>query len=69
MIGGNVKAVVQTRKQTKNALGESEITYITKKTIKGFLDYSSGQTKYESYQTPAEDTTHIFICDYQARIS
>lgn len=66
MVGGNITATLQTRKKTKNDLGETAITYQTGKRIKGWLDYSSGQTKYETYQTPAEETTHVFVCNYQA---
>lgn len=65
MIGGNITATAQVRQNTKNALGESVISYVSKKKLKGWLDYSNGQTKYETFQTPAEETTHVFICDFQ----
>ena len=67
MIGGNVDAIIQVETSSKNAFGEVEKTYETLTTIKGFLDYASGDGSYKSnFKGELEETTHIFICDYES---
>lgn len=67
-IGGNITASIQSRETNKNELGEDVVFYKTTKKIKGWLDYSSGQTKYETYKAPVEDSTHVFITDYKKQL-
>ena len=31
----------------------------------GFLDYSGGDSKRQSYDTKLQESTHVFICDYE----
>ena len=64
MINGNVTAQLQKRQTIKTDIGEDRISYITKKKIKGWLDYRSGEKTYEAYQSQIAETTHIFIADY-----
>lgn len=64
MIGGNVTAEFQTKTVTVNAIGEQEESWSTVKTIRGFLDLISGDSKYETYNAKIQESTHIFICDY-----
>ena len=67
MIGGNVEAIIQVEKSSKNAFGEKEYSYENLTTIKGFLDYASGDGSYKSnFKGELEETTHIFICDYDS---
>ena len=67
MIGGNVEAIIQVETSSKNAFGEVEKTYENLTTIKGFLDYASGDGSYKSnFKGELEETTHIFICDYDS---
>ena len=33
--------------------------------LKGFLDLSSGDSKYTTYDAKIQESTHIFICDYR----
>lgn len=33
--------------------------------IKGWLDLNSGDTKYSTYNSAIEESTHTFLCDYQ----
>lgn len=64
MIGGNIKAELQTKTITVNSIGEQEEKWSTVKTLKGYLDLISGDSKYENYNTKLQESTHVFICDY-----
>lgn len=64
MIGGNVTAEVQTKEITVNSIGEQEEKWSTVKILRGFLDLISGDSKYETYNTKIQESTHVFICDY-----
>ena len=64
-IGGNIHAIVQIKETKRNDLGEIVSTFKYLKTIKGFLDYMSGESSLGVYNVKLEDTTHIFICDYE----
>ena len=67
MIGGNVEAIIQIEKSSKNAFGEKEYTYENLTTIKGFLDFSGGDGSYKNnFKGELEETTHIFVCDYDS---
>ena len=30
----------------------------------GFLDYSSGDSKYQVFSAKVQESTHVFVCDY-----
>ena len=64
MIGGNVTAELQTKTIVTNSIGEQEEKWTTLNTLKGYLDLISGDSKYESYNTKLQESTHVFICDY-----
>ena len=67
MIGGNVDAIIQVETSSKNAFGEKETTYKDLTTVKGFLDYTGGDGSYKNnFKGELEETTHIFICDYDS---
>ena len=67
MIGGNVDAIIQVETSSKNAFGEKENTYKDLTTVKGFLDYVGGDGSYKNnFKGELEETTHIFICDYDS---
>ena len=65
MIGGNVTAVIQTKTSSKNAFGEKINVWTNLQLLKGYLDFTGGDGSYKSnYRGSIEETTHIFICDY-----
>ena len=65
MIGGNVTAVLQAKTSSKNAFGEKVETWSDLQLLRGFLDYAGGDGSYRSnYRGSVEETTHLFICDY-----
>ena len=63
-IGGNITATIQTFTTAKNEIGESVQTWVNKQTIKGWLDLSSGDSKYTSFNAKIQESTHVFIADY-----
>ncbi len=64
-IGGNIKALIQAKETKRNDLGETIATFKDLKTIKGYLDYMTGENNTGSFNAKIEDSTHIFICDYE----
>lgn len=64
-IGGNTKAVIQVRTENgRNAIGESVLAWTDVQTIKGWLDLSSGDSRYNTYNAKIQESTHVFIADY-----
>lgn len=66
MIGGNTTAEIQTSITEKNEIGEAVKVWQTVDTIKGFLDLSSGDSKYTTYDAKIQESTHVFLADWKA---
>ena len=65
MIGGNITAELQIKlSEGKNAIGEAVAEFETVNTLLGFVDYTAGEAKYQTYDAKIAETTHMFICDY-----
>lgn len=65
MIGGNLQAVIQVSTgSTMNVIGESVPSWMDAQTIRGWLDLSSGQAGYNTYNAKIQESTHIFVADY-----
>ena len=66
MIGGNTLALFQVKDGGKtNAIGEREHNWVDVASSKGWLDLSGGESKYTTYNAKIQESTHIFLCDYQ----
>lgn len=63
-IGGNIKAMIQVCTSAKNDIGEHVQTWTDVQNIKGWLDLSSGESRYTTYNAKIQESTHIFIADY-----
>lgn len=63
-IGGNIKAIIQVCTTAKNDIGEHVQTWADVQTIKGWLDMSSGEARYSTYNAKIQESTHFFIADY-----
>lgn len=64
MIGGNINATMQQKSEsTYNAVGERVHTWVTVHQLHGWLDLSSGDSRYTN-NAKLQESTHIFICDY-----
>lgn len=67
MVGGNLEAIVQLKYSTENDIGENQSTWMSLTTIKGWLDLSSG-TSTRSHKTKTEESSHVFISDYDSTV-
>ena len=63
-IGGNTKAILQVSTGNRNEIGETVPTWVDVQTIKGWLDLSSGDSRYNTYYAKVQESTHVFIADY-----
>ena len=63
-INGNIIAYLQRSVTMENEIGEAVRQWETVKTIKGYLDMKSEGTDTGSFNVRAEQSTHIFICQY-----
>ena len=70
MIGGNTTATIQTKTSSKNEYGALTENWKDFTTVKGFLDFTGGDGSYKSnFKGKLEETTHIFICDYNEAVA
>ena len=65
MIGGNTTAQIQISTSEKNEIGEMVRSWETADAITGFLDLSSGDSKYTSYNAKIQESTHVFVADWK----
>jgi len=63
MIGGNTIAQLQISTTTKNEIGESVKEWKTIHNIAGFLDLSSGDSTYTTFNAKIQESTHVFVSD------
>lgn len=63
-IGGNITATIQVKAVTKNEIGEQVEKWPDVQSIKGWLDLTTGDSKYSTYNAKIQESTHIFIADY-----
>lgn len=66
-IGGNATAIVQVVTGVeKNAIGEQVEQWEDVQSLKGWLDLSTGDSRYTSYAAKVQESTHVFVADYVA---
>lgn len=64
-IGGNVYALLQVKDTDEvNAISERVSVWQDCTTILGWLDLSSGDSKYTNFNAKVQESTHIFLCDF-----
>lgn len=64
-IGGNIACKLKSKQgYTTNSIGEKVPVEADYMTLTGFLDLSSGDSKYVNYNAKLQESTHMFICDY-----
>ena len=64
MIGGNVKAKLQTKTTVKNDIGENIATWIDYKTLTGFIDFMNDTGGRTNFNSKIIESTHVFVCDF-----
>lgn len=63
-IGGNTTATIQISTTARNAIGEQVKTWQNVQTLHGWLDLSSGDSRYSTYNAKIQESSHVFVCDY-----
>lgn len=63
-IGGNITAEIQVCSTAKNVIGESVESWTTIQSLKGWLDFTGGDSKRLTYNAKVQESTHIFVADY-----
>lgn len=64
MIGGNTESIIQVNTSVRNEIGETVKVWHDLLTLRGWLDLSSGESRYTTYNAKIQESTHIFICNY-----
>ena len=69
-IGGSITGVIQKRVFSgKNAIGEGETSWVDAFTnVLGWLGLQNGDSKYTNHKAKIEESTHVFLCDFNAGI-
>lgn len=66
VIGGNITAIIQIKTSTgTNEIGEAVPIWENIAEIKGFLDLTTGDSRYNVYDAKIQESSHIFMCDYK----
>jgi SPP1 family predicted phage head-tail adaptor len=64
MIGGNIEATLRQKVESAtNSIGEKTHSWNDVQSLRGWLDLSTGDSKY-TYDAKLQESTHIFITDY-----
>ena len=63
-IGGNTTAQIQVATTSRNEIGETVNSWEDAQSLRGWLDLSSGDSRYSTFNAKIQESTHIFICDY-----
>ena len=64
MIVGNVTADIQQKRIIRNGIGEMVEEWATVRILRGYLDLSSGESRYETYNTKIQESDHVFISSF-----
>lgn len=66
-IGGNMSATIQVKTGTaRNGIGERVEVWTDCMVLWGWLDLSTGDSKHTNFNAKVQESTHIFLCDYQS---
>ena len=68
-IGGNITGEVLVQNYSfKNGIGARENIWETVFSPKGWLGYQNGESKRMNFSAKVEESTHVFLCDFDAGI-
>lgn len=59
---------IQTKTSDRNEIGETVNEWTDTHTVYGVLGLQSGDSKYSNFDAKIEESTHVFICDFNADI-
>lgn len=62
-------AVIQKKGEAKlNKIGSRETEWVDSITIFGVLGGQSGDSKYTNFNAKIEESTHVYICDFDSEV-
>lgn len=64
-VNGNITALLEVKTTDKNDIGEGVQNWTTLQSLNGWLDLTNGSADYQNYNAKIQESTHMFICDYQ----
>ena len=64
-IGGHITGEIQKKPTVITEIGERIPTWETVKAIQGWLDLSNGDSKYNSFNAKIQESTHVFVADWE----
>lgn len=68
-IGGNIAGVLQLKETTENnEFGEKVSSWTNKGVFFGWLGLQGGDSKRGIYNAKIEESTHVFLCDYNEEL-
>ena len=68
-IGGNINGIIQTKtSEGKNEIGEAVVEWTDAASTIGWLGLQSGDSQRSNFNAKIEESTHVFLCDYNADI-
>lgn len=68
-IGGNISGIMQRKTSSgKNSIGEKVTTWMNVTGLFGWLDLQNGESKYNNFNAKVEESTHVFVCDYDSAV-
>lgn len=67
-IGGKTFAAIQVKTTAKNEIGEAVKTWADAFHVVGWLGLQSGDSKRTTYNAKLEESTHVFLCDYNSGV-
>lgn len=63
-IGGNTDVTIQISTVSKNDLGLQVKAWQDVQTLHGWLDLSSGDSRYSTYNAKIQESSNVFVGDY-----
>ena len=67
-VKGNTLCVIQKATSSKNKIGEAVNVWTDAASVSGVLSLQSGDSKYSTFNAKIEESTHIFICDFDSSV-
>lgn len=68
-IGGNITGIIQTKNvSSKNSIGEAVKIWKDAFSQIGWLGLQSGEQKRTSFNSKVEESSHVFLCDFNPGI-
>ena len=64
-VNGNIEAILEVKTVEVNEIGEGVETWQSLVKLFGWLDLSNGSADFTNYNAKIQESTHVFVCDYQ----